>query len=156
MSQEPFIRPASNEDSAGIIALIAACYSEYPPNVVLLVDEEEPELRTPASSFDGFWVLEAEGKVCGCVAATKTGETVELKKMYLVKELRGRLWAQKLQVIVVNFAKEKGCSLELWTDTRFHRAHAFYSKCGWQKTGETRELHDFADTTEYRFILETE
>jgi N-acetylglutamate synthase-like GNAT family acetyltransferase len=153
MIQEPFLRPATNEDSAGIIALISVCYAEYPPNV-LLVDEEEPELRTPASSFDGFWVLESAGEVLGCVAATKTEQVVELKKMYLAPVLRGGAWAEKLQALVVDFARELGCSLELWTDTRFNRAHSFYSKCGWRKTGETRELHDFAETTEYHFIRE--
>ena len=34
------LRPATDDDSAGIIALIAACYAEYPPNV-LDVDAEE-------------------------------------------------------------------------------------------------------------------
>ena len=51
------LRPATDDDSAGVIALIARVFAEY-PGCVLDVDREEPELRAPASSFDRFWVVE--------------------------------------------------------------------------------------------------
>jgi len=149
--QPPILRLVADADSDGIIALIESCYAEYPPNV-LLVDEEEPELRTPESSFDRFWVLDDGGEIVGTVAAVDHGEFVELKKMYLAIGMRGSGWAQKLQLLVIDFARTLGKEMELWTDTRFERAHSFYQKCGWKMTGESRELHDASQTTEYRFI----
>ena len=147
------LRLAMDEDSAGIISLIDACYKEYPPNV-LLVDEEEPELRTPASSFAMFWVLCCDDEIVGTVAASMGRQFVELKKMYLQPSLRGSGWAQRLQKLVVDFAFENKKGVELWTDTRFVRAHAFYKKCGWLKTGQTRELKDASVTTEFHFIYQ--
>ena len=73
------IRLATNDDAEGIINLIARCYADYPPNT-LDVEVEEPELKTPASSFDSFWVLEAKGQILGSIAATNYKNEVEMKK----------------------------------------------------------------------------
>ena len=35
--------------------------------------------------------------------------------------------------------------------TRFTRAHRFYERSGYERTGRTRELHDISNTTEYHF-----
>jgi putative acetyltransferase len=42
--------------------------------------------------------------------------------------------------------------LELWSDTRFTRAHAFYAKAGFARTGETRFLDDVSRSWEARFV----
>jgi hypothetical protein len=42
----------------------------------------------------------------------------------------------------------------LWSDTRFTAAHHRYEQLGYVPTGETRELHDPSETTEYRFDRE--
>ena len=47
-------------------------------------------------------------------------------------------------------------ALELWTDTRFTRAHRFYAKHGYNPTGERRALHDLGATLEDRFVTATE
>lgn len=144
------IRPASDADSAGVIAVIARAYAEY-PGCVLDVEREEPALKTPASSFDRFWVVEEGGRVGGCVGVS-LGETAELKKLYLDAALRGRGLGRELIALVEETARASGAvRIELWSDTRFVTAHAVYERCGYRRTGRTRDLNDLSNSTEFHF-----
>ncbi len=144
------IRPASDADAAGVIAVIARAYAEY-PGCVLDVDREETALKRPASSFDRFWVVEEGGRVGGCVGLS-LGEPAELKKLYLDAALRGRGLGRELIALVEETARAAGARrIELWSDTRFLTAHAVYERCGYRRTGRTRDLHDLSHTTEYHF-----
>ena len=151
-TREPFsIREGRDADSAAVIRLVADCFAEY-PGCVLDVEREEPELLAPASSFDGFWVAEADGEVIGCVALSLAEERPVLKKMYLRADRRGTGIGEELEAQVLAAAHAAGASrIELWSDTRFARAHRFYERGGWRRTGRTRELHDLSATTEYHF-----
>lgn len=147
------LREARDDDSDGIIALIASCYAEYPPNV-LDVDEEEPELRAPASLFDRFWVVEAaDGRVVGSVAAERSEpDTMELKKYYVAADQRGAGWGRRLAEQVESHARVCGCTrMELWSDTRFDLGHKVYEALGYRRSGRSRELHDLSQTTEWHF-----
>jgi len=145
------LRFVEDKDSAGVIALIASCYAEYPPNV-LDVDGEEPELRQPASKFEAFWVLaDVSNRIFGSIALAPHPQrkTVELKKCYVAKSLRGQGWGRRLIERVEAWAREHGYpQVELWTDTRFTLAHQVYAKMGYRRTGRQRELHDRSQTTE--------
>ncbi len=169
MPELPRLRPARDDDSEGVIALIGAVFAEY-EGCVLDVDLEEPELRRPASSFDGFWVLEegappgtpedpsvggrAAPRVVGCVGlGLRTDDSgapaAELKKLYLARELRGRGLGAMLVAHVEAAARAAGAeAIELWTDTRFTTAHGVYQRLGYARTGRSRELFDLASTTE--------
>jgi putative acetyltransferase len=147
------IREALDGDSAGVIAVIARAYAEH-PGCVLDVDREEPALRAPASSFDRFWVVEQGGRVGGCVGLA-FGEPAELKKLYLDARLRGQGLGRELIALVEETARAHGARrIELWSDTRFTTAHAVYERCGYRKTGRTRDLHDLSNTTEFHFEKE--
>lgn len=150
----PTLRPARDADSDGIIALIAACYAEYPPNV-LDVDSEEPELRTPATSFDAFWVLEEDHRIVGCIAlgVLESGKRIELKKCYVSNRLRGGGWGRRLIETVEAWAAAHAIGeVELWSDTRMTLAHKVYAKLGYVPSGRTRDLHDISETTEFHFL----
>jgi GNAT superfamily N-acetyltransferase len=41
--------------------------------------------------------------------------------------------------------------LALWTDTRFERAHRFYERRGYVRSGLVRALGDLSNTTEFRY-----
>lgn len=160
MSHDVALRRARDDDSEGVIALIAAVFAEY-PGCVLDVDREEPELRAPATSFDRFWVLEAPPRhpggpppIVGCVGLGLHGTApAELKKLYLARELRGRGLGALLVATVEDEARRHGAgSIELWTDTRFTRAHALYRRLGYVPTGAQRELHDLSATVEDHYV----
>jgi putative acetyltransferase len=147
------IRPALDADADGVIALIARVYAEY-PGCILDVDREEPALRAPASSFDRFWVVEEGGTVVGCVGCS-LGQVAQLKKLYLDARIRGRGLGRELIALVEAEAVAHGAKrIELWSDTRFATAHAVYGRCGYRRTGRTRELHDLSNTVEYHFERE--
>ena len=46
--------------------------------------------------------------------------------------------------------------LRSWSDTRFLDAHRLYERLGYVRTGETRDLHDLSNTTEFFFVKELE
>jgi len=148
----PRVRPATDADADGVIALIARVYAEY-EGCVLDVDREEPDLRAPASRFDRFWVVEAAGAVAGCGACAVRPGFLEMKKVYLDATLRGQGWGRRLIGCIEERARELGLPrVELWSDTRFVTAHAVYARLGYERTGRTRDLHDLSRSTEYHFV----
>lgn len=149
------LRPAEDTDSDGIIALIDACYREYPPNI-LDVDAEEPELRAPASKYPAFWVVEdAQAAIVGCIALQirEPKQLIELKKCYVHRSQRGLGLGRLLVEQVEDWARQNQCQeVELWTDTRFQLAHRVYSALGYEPSGRTRDLNDLSETTEFHFL----
>ncbi len=148
------IRPARDADAEAVIALIARVYAEY-PGCILDVEREEPALRAPASSFDRFWVVEEGSRVVGCVGCALGEDLAELKKLYLDAGVRGRGLGRDLIALVEETARAHGAErIELWSDTRFTTGHAVYERCGYRRTGRTRDLRDLSNTTEFHFEKE--
>lgn len=151
------VRPGRDEDAEGFIALIGACWAEY-PGCVLDVDGEVPELRALASHFaakgGALWAAELEGSIIGMVgiAPAALEEAWELSRLYVAARHRGTGLAAHLLALAEHHAVARGANrLLLWSDARFTRAHRFYEKHGWQRTGETRSLADLSATVEFRF-----
>ena len=147
------IRPGRDEDAAGYIALISRCWADY-PGVELHVDAEVPELRALASYYAGLggmvWVA---GAVMGMVAVRPRGEGVwELCKVYVHPELHGAgLAAELVGMAEAHVRGAEGTGMELWTDTRFGRAHRFYEKLGYARVGMPRELGDLCGSWEHQY-----
>ena len=161
MSQktDPTIRPATDADSDRLIALMEDSWRPY-PGCVMDVDGELPELRRPASHWlsrgGELWVSESEGALIGSIAfdPIKDGSAIEIHWMYVDRAAHGRGVAQALYALALAFAQARGIrTVELWTDTRFHRAHAFYEKLGFQRSPGSRELHDLSNSLEFHYAL---
>ncbi len=153
-------RAGRNDDSDALIALLGSCFAEY-ENCVLDVDGEIPELLAIADAFAAwggeFRVAERDGRVVACVGfAPHEGEPdhYELKKLYAYSDERGAAGpaGPLADWVEASVVARGGTSIDLWSDTRFTRAHRFYEKRGYQKSGETRELFDKSDTVEFRFV----
>jgi len=160
VSREPTeasLRAVRDTDAAGLIALIAACYAEY-PGVVLDVDREAPELHAMASfaaAHGGrFWVAETEAAVVGCVGVFPAPEQRhELRKLYVARAARRRGLGRRLCGLAESAAREDGArAVELWSDTRFTDAHRLYRNLGFRETGGRRDLHDLSHSTEIHFV----
>jgi putative acetyltransferase len=150
------IRDARDTDSAQILALLEAVYSEY-ENCFLVLDEV-PELIKPATSFAAmsgrFWVGEREGVVRAMVACAPSHAPglFELKKLYVAKEERGLGLGKRLIAIVEDEARRRGATrVHLWSDTRFLTAHQVYARAGYTKLPETRDLNDVSASVEFHF-----
>ncbi|MFW5680928.1 MAG: N-acetyltransferase family protein [Pseudomonadota bacterium] len=151
------IRPATDGDGDALAELIAACFAEYPG---CLFDRalEFPELDAIASFFEGrdgrLWVAQAGGYLVGSLGTWRNADgAIELTKVYVDRAHRGRGLAVDLLARAVERAVETAAPrLELWSDTRFTRAHRFYEKHGFLPTGETRFLADLSDSWEDRYV----
>ncbi len=136
--------------------MIGTIWRSY-PGVNFDVDAELPELRAPARAFASAggrgWVAERDGVAIGCVGVVPLGRggAWEILKLYVAREQRRRGLARRLLSLAEEWARGRGAlDLELWTDTRFIEAHAFYRAQGYQQDGQ-RSLDDLSRTVEYRF-----
>lgn len=154
---ERAVRPGHDNDSWELIALISACWSEY-PGCVMDVHGECPDLLAPATVAEreggAFWVATDP---CGTVVATvgwrplRPG-TIELKRLYVARRCRREGLASRLMDLAEAEAVGAGAtSMELWTDTRFIGAHVFYKGRGYTIAGPDRELRDLSRTREHHF-----
>ncbi len=150
------IRRASDDDAAGLIDLIGTIFKDY-ENCILDLDDLDKELLTIDTAMRAlggkFWVATFEDRIVGAIGYTLKGDFFELKRLYVAKDCRGTGLANKLADLVYKAAADAGAgAIELWSDTRFIEAHAFYLKHGFEKQPEIRDLHDLSNSTEYHFI----
>jgi putative acetyltransferase len=151
------VRPAADDDSWGIIALIGACWAEY-PGCVMDVHGECPDLLAPATAYreggGAMWVATDQcATVVGCVALCLAGRRVaELERLYVARAWRRRGLGRALCALVEEQGIARGTELmELWSDTRFVEAHAFYASAGYLPDDRRRELGDLSDSVERHF-----
>ncbi len=150
------VRPGRDDDSAGFIDLIRACWAEY-PGCVFDLDGEVPELRALATHFaacgGALWAAEAGGRVVGMagVAPMEPGAW-KLTRMYVARARRGTGVAQRLLGIAEAHAVALGAAeMRLWSDTRFDRAHRFYEKQSYVRTGPILALQDKSNSIDFAF-----
>jgi len=152
------LRSVKDSDRDGLIALIGGIFSEY-EGVYLEPDDLDSDLQAYASYMDsiggeGFVVDGDNGDLLACVSyAPLEGSRFQLKRIYLSQGLRGSGMGLKLLHFAEDKARARGATeMELWSDTRFTRAHRFYEREGYVKQAYTRDLNDSSNTTEYCFI----
>ena len=150
------LRPLRDDDAPGLIALVDACWAEY-PGCVMDLDGENPELRRFASycaeAGGAAWVAGRDGEVAGMIGTAPLGAGEwEIKRLYVNSALRGSGLARRLLATAEGFAQESGAGrLVLWTDTRFDRAHRFYEKESYVRAGPIRALSDLSNSLEFRY-----
>jgi GNAT superfamily N-acetyltransferase len=151
------IRAGADADAAGFIALIEACWGEY-PGCIMDLDGEVPELRALATHVAAkggrLWAAEAAGRVVGMVATYPLGadRAWEIGRMYVDRAHRGSGLAGALLGGAEAHARAQGAErLVLWTDTRFEPAHRFYEKNSYVRSGSIRVLDDVSKSLEFRY-----
>jgi GNAT superfamily N-acetyltransferase len=150
------LRAGRDADAADVIALIGACWADY-PGCVMDLDGEVPELRALATHAAGhggaMWVWEDAGRVAGVVCVwPRQGGDWELAKMYVAAHLRGSGVAGALIAAAEGHARAGGAArMRLWTDTRFDRAHRFYEKHSYVRHGPLRVLDDRSNSIEFAY-----
>jgi N-acetylglutamate synthase-like GNAT family acetyltransferase len=156
MTEGLTVRAATDADADALISLISNVFSEYPGCVIDLgtLDRDLLAIASHAQARAGkFWVAERDGKAVACIGYTlERPGVVELKRLYVAKSERGRGLGERLYRLVTDAARTLGAgAIELWSDTRFKAAHAFYQKRGFVRSPETRALNDPSNTVEYHF-----
>ncbi len=156
------LRDAVDDDGDAFVSVVEKCWAEY-PGCVSDIDGEAPELRALASAMaakgGGAWSMvfvdnaARTKEVVGLVACWPRDDGVwEVGKMYLDASYRGRNLARGLLTKAEAFACFEGAEeLQLWSDTRFTRAHAFYEKRHYLRTGPIRALGDKSNSIEFGY-----
>ena len=92
-----------------------------------------------------FWVAVENGVVVGTVAIREIDEkTAKLNRMFVRQDLHGQGVGQELLTTALSFAKEQGYrEILLHTHTNMKRAHRFYEKNGFTKTGEKQDSYTY-------------
>jgi putative acetyltransferase len=130
------------------MALIDAVYREYGDRLCLenadrdLLDIDGHYLKIGGA----FIVLDEAGQVRGTHAvlpeATRPG-VCYFRRLYLEAALRGSPWGTRLMQWAIDWARDHGMRrIEFWSDTRFTRAHAFFTRLGFQRDGRLRTMDD--------------
>ena len=99
-------------------------------------------------------MAEREGRIVASGGYADKGEGLfELKRLYVAKSARRQgLASRLLKRVETAVAQRGGTAIDLWSDTRFIEAHAFYARHGYRRLSETRDLNDPSNTTEYHFV----
>lgn len=152
---EARIRTVADDDALDLIELIGSVFGEY-RHCVMDVDGEMPELRGMATYIaqqgGEYWVAERDGRIVGMGGYSKNGEGIELRKLYVHRRERGTGLGGRIASRVEEAAKARGAAfIDLWSDTKFTTAHAFYERRGYVRGPETRELEDLSNTVEFYF-----
>lgn len=97
--------------------------------------EFDRDLDDPAASYVALWVAEDEGKVVGSAALRDLGDgAVELKRMYLRPEVRGRGLGKQLLGLALEWARSHGKSkVRLDTSERMIAAQRLYEAHGFRR-----------------------
>ncbi len=153
------LRPAVDDDGWDLVALVAACWSEY-PGCVMDPHGEEPGLLAPATAWaekgGRFWVVEgAAGGLVGSVGVVCGQDRAEVQKLYVGRRQRRRGLGRILLACAEDEARRAGAAvMEAWSDTRFADAHRFYQANGYRRRPETRAVADLSATVEAHFEKE--
>lgn len=121
------------------------------------LEQIEKELRDENSTF---FIAEANGRVVGYaklrenseVDCLKTGEAIELQRIYILERARGKGIGDALMKRCFDGARAKGYKaiwLGVWE--RNLAAQRFYEKLGFVKAGELRFL--YGEKMETNFVL---
>lgn len=150
------LRPGRDSDADGFVALIGRCWEDY-PGCVLDLEHEERKLLALESYYaergGALWVAEDDGVIVGMVASLPADAGAwEIAKLYLHPESHGSGLAHRLLDTAEAYAVAGGAKrLTLWTDTRFVRAHRFYEKRSWVRSGPIRALDDLSHSLEFGY-----
>ena len=145
------------DGAANVIDLIHRVFDEY--EFIWEPQEEFWDLLAEPSAFPyqepsgAIWVMrDQDDEVVGSIAAERlNAHTVELHRLYLDAELRGRGLGRMLFETGVDWARQQGATtVELWSDTRFEDAHRLYERLGYVKAG-SRQLDDVNETVEFKY-----
>ena len=141
-NSELIVRTATNADRKRIEDLVFGVLAEYGL-------ESDPEgIDSDLADIEGnyvkrggvFEVIETrEGRLLGTAALFRINEeTVELRKMYFDRELRGRGWGSRTLRRLIDRSRELGYKrIYLETASVLTEATRLYEKCGFVQTDET-------------------
>jgi molybdopterin-guanine dinucleotide biosynthesis protein A/GNAT superfamily N-acetyltransferase len=142
------IVPFEQRHLGGFVSLVSDTLPEFGFEADPALD---PDLDDPGEYYAALWIAERDGEVVGSVALRDLGDgALELKRMYLRPEQRGRGLGKRLLATAVVGARERGARrIRLDTSERMETAQALYEAYGFRRVpghsprqGQSRLLYE--------------
>lgn len=134
MPEEFRIRAAKVEDREAIRSLVSRILTEY--GLSSCSAEPESDLEDIDSTYaKGFFdvLVDRQDQIVGTVALLIRAGTAELRRMYLVPEVRGHGQGKRLLTHAIARARESSLErIELETATAMVEAQAIYARFGFK------------------------
>ncbi len=129
-------RKAMDEDAKDVLHVVFTALQEY--GLVPEPDKTDVDLKAPATFYkDGFFgvIEDPEGKIIGTFGLLEHEPGVsEIRKMYLLKEARGKGIGKFMLTFLLNKSKELGFSKAmLETASPLVEAIGLYEKYGFEE-----------------------
>jgi GNAT superfamily N-acetyltransferase len=111
----------------------------------------DPDLEDPLATYRALWVALADGEVIGSIALRDLGDgALELKRMYLRREARGRGLGKRLLATALDHARKSGADVvrldtseRMETARHLYEAHGFVRVSGYApRQGQQRLLYE--------------
>lgn len=150
------IRLVRDDDAQDLFGLVTLCFADY-PGCFTDPHDDMKDLRQPTGRFvepGGFFVMEdARGRVCASIALDFPEAGVgELHRVYVRPDMHRRGIGRRLTALMEERALAHGAHrMILYSDTRFHAAHAMYERMGFVRQEGERPCGDISNSFEYRF-----
>ncbi|GMV39465.1 MAG: hypothetical protein AMXMBFR64_11810 [Myxococcales bacterium] len=140
MDPHLLIRPAEARDVGAVVEVVATVLGEFGLTFGVGSGTDAELLDLPASYTDrggAFWVVEdtTSGRILGtCGVGLIEEGTLELRKMYLTAETRGRGVGRALLAQAIAFARSAGATrLVLDTTSEMQAAIRLYEAAGFRR-----------------------
>ena len=130
MENQVLIREAVPDDLAAVTNIIGTVLGEFdiPTDDAEVASELRGILEPGAAASSRLWVVVDDDVIVGSAAVVPIRDGVcELKRMYLLPQLRGRGLGRRLLNQVLGFVRQSGCPrIELETHTKMEAARSLY------------------------------
>ena len=132
------IRDYREDDLGELINMVSLVLGEYSMSIDKTgADKELEDMGGVYGQHDSkFFIMESRGKIIGSVGVRNIDrDTCELRKLYLLKEYRGRGLGQELLDHALAFAVNKGYKkIQLEVSVKHERAISLYERSGFMRT----------------------
>ena len=132
------IREYKNGDHCQLVEMISTILAEYNMSLDFAgPDKDLEDLQNVYFNNNGaLFIVERDGKIIGSVAVSKINDKkCALRKLYVLKEHRGRGFGQILLDKAIDFASSNGYrKMELEVSQKHLKAISLYEKAGFTKS----------------------
>lgn len=138
-------RPEFRDEVVDIIGKNLANLKIVPADSLPIDDEDLFRIPEVYDGKSRFWVALEGNKVIGTVGIKDKGaDTAKLKRMFVLMDHHGKGVGLKLLNTAISFARDQGFKqVILNTNINMHRAHHFYEKNGFKKTGQDGDKYSY-------------
>ena len=155
-SEKTVLRRANADDSSQLYSIIREVFEYY--KLELNAREKVPDILDIPSYYSNghqaLYVASNNGTCLGCAAIEigNSSTSALLKRVYIAPKYWNEGLDSRLINHAMNEARQKNVNyIDIWTDTRFERAHSFYEELGFVYTGRVRPLFDSNKSFEYQY-----